>query len=343
LPGARIFLNTLPDGESSDGSQFLGASIVDPAAPGGSGVTIGPPSIDIDDQQDLRLLYDANGEPRVVQGTDLGLTGTLSLGPPFAGGELASASVMNPAGGGISAWPSTDRHGNPALAVRQDFSQGGVQTALLAGGSGGEIGELAVARSGLGDGIVAFRQGPLGAAAIVVARATAPPVQFVLSVPRTWVKPAQAVADWQEAPSANGPVTYRLVVDGHLRPTPPGSFRLRVDTRGLSEGRHNIQVLAVDRLGQATLTPPSLLLLDNQAPAVKITTSHRGRVVNVRLTDAGGVKASTVRVNFGDGQRARGRTRFTHRYRGAGTYTITVRAGDKLGNVTTVRRPVSAR
>src|SRR6202023_2294822 len=35
LPGPRIFLNTLPDGESANGSQFLGASIVDSAVSGG--------------------------------------------------------------------------------------------------------------------------------------------------------------------------------------------------------------------------------------------------------------------------------------------------------------------
>jgi hypothetical protein len=341
LPGARIFLSTLPDGESADGSQFTGASIVDPAAPGGSGVTIGPPSIDIDDKQDLRVLYDANGEPRVVQGNDLGLAGTLSLGPPFAGGELSSASVMNPAGGGVSAWPSADRHGNPALAVREDFSQGGVQTAILAGGSGGEIGELAVARSGLGDGMVAFRQGALGAAAIVVVRATAPPVQFVVSVPRTWVRPSQAIATWQDAPSANGPIAYHLVVDGRVMPTPAGVFSLRVDTRGLSEGTHSIQVLALDRVGQATLSSPSALQLDNQPPTVTIVARHGGRVVNIHITDAGGLKPGSVSVSFGDGQRAGGRTRLTHRYRHPGTYTITVRAGDRTGNLTTVRRPVS--
>lgn len=80
LPGPRIFLNTLPDGESSDGSKFLGAKIVD-ESPGGAGATVGPPSLDVDEKQDVRLLYNSNGTPRVVQGTGLGLSGTLSLGP----------------------------------------------------------------------------------------------------------------------------------------------------------------------------------------------------------------------------------------------------------------------
>ncbi len=83
LPGPRIFLNTLPDGESAkaSGTEFLGASVADSAVPGGAGATIGPPSIDIDEKRDIRLLYDSDGTPRVVEGNDRGLSGTLSLGP----------------------------------------------------------------------------------------------------------------------------------------------------------------------------------------------------------------------------------------------------------------------
>ncbi len=87
LPGPRIFLNTLPDGESESGAEFVGASIADNAVAGGAGAAVGPPSIDIDEKQDLRLLYDANGTPRVIEGDDHGLTAALSLGPPFAGAE----------------------------------------------------------------------------------------------------------------------------------------------------------------------------------------------------------------------------------------------------------------
>ena len=85
LPGPRIFLNTLPDGEASSGAEFAGAELVDTAVPGGSTASIGPPSIDSDEKQELRLLYDANGTPRVIEGNSLGLAAALSLGPPFAG------------------------------------------------------------------------------------------------------------------------------------------------------------------------------------------------------------------------------------------------------------------
>ena len=85
LPGPRIFLNILPDGESASGSEFLGASVADNAVAGGKLASIGPPEHrHRRTAQDMRLLYDANGTPRVVEGNDHGLTGTLSLGPPFA-------------------------------------------------------------------------------------------------------------------------------------------------------------------------------------------------------------------------------------------------------------------
>lgn len=341
LPGPRIFLNTLPDGESTDGSRFVGPSIVDQAVSGGKAATVGPPSIDIDQKQDLRLLYDSNGTPRVIEGTGLGLSGALSLGPAFAGSEPFSASVMNPAGGGVSAWPSADAQGSPGIAVREDFKGGAVQTALVRGGAGGPIGELAVGRSGLGDGLVAFQQGPLGNAAIVATQVTAPPDQFVVSAPTGWVRPSQAVVSWLPAPSANGPLAYRVVLDGRPLATPAGASQLRVSPRGLGSRRHRVQVLATDIDGQATLTSPSTMLVDGQPPAVKVTRTG-GQSVRVRIGDSGsGLAKGKVRVSFGDGHGGRGRGRFNHRYAHGGVYQVVVSARDRLGNQATVRQLVN--
>lgn len=340
LPGPRIFLNTLPDGEAHEGTEFLGAQVADPATAAAAGRFVGPPSVDVDEKQDLRLLYDAGGEPRVIIGTDAGLIGALSLGPAFAGGELPGASAMNPSGGGISAWPSADRQGHPAVAVREDFADGAVQTALLAGGAGGEVGEVAVARSGLGDALVSFRQGPFGNASIVAVRASAPPAPFFLTLPKGWVNAAGALVRWQEAPSANPPLAYHVVVDGHVEPTPAGVFRTHLDTRGLGEGRHQIQVLATDSLGQSTLTPATALLLADQPPRILVKRLARGRSVSVRIVDPV-LSRGSVSVGFGDGGSARARASFTHRYARAGTYLVTVRAADRFGQTALVRRWVS--
>jgi hypothetical protein len=348
LPGPRIFLNILPDGESENGASFSGAKVADSQVPGGAGAAIGRPSIDIDEKQDLRLLYDSGGTPRVVEGNDRGLAGTLTLGPPFVGSqlspatELPSASVMNPAGGGVSAWASEDRHGRNAVAVREDFPSGAVQTALVAGGSGGPIGDLAVGRSGLGDGLVAFQQGPLGNAAILAAQVTAPPVSFAITVPRGWVKPAAAEVRWEAATSANGPLTYAVTLDGRRLPTPHGVFSVRIDPRGLGDGTHPVQVLATDIYGQSTLSAISPLHVAGRAPAV--TVAVQGRSVVVRVSDRyAGLNVHRVSVTFGDGQGGSGRKAFRHRFAHAGLYSIVVRSADKLGNAGVVHRVVSVR
>jgi hypothetical protein len=350
LPGPRIFLNDLPNGEAASGAEFRGAIVADSSVAGGRAASIGRPSIDLDEKESLRLLYDSNGTPRVVEGNDLGLSGTLSLGPAFVGStlqapnELPSASVMNPEGGGVSAWPSADPQGHPAVAVREDFPSGAVQTALVSGGAGGPIGELAVGRSGLGDGLVAFQQGPLGDAAIVAAQVTAPPDTFVVSVPKGWIKPSRAQISWQPALSANGPLSYTVVLDGHRLATPAGAFALAIDPDELGDGVHQVQLLATDVYGQSTLTPPSKLKIDGQPPLVKITDAMGGDGVTVRVSDAqSGVDAHAVSVSFGDGRKASARKLFEHRYAHAGVYEIVVHVRDNVGNEGTVRRLVSVR
>lgn len=344
MPGPRIFLNILPDGESAEGAHFQGASVVDTAVPGGKGASVGPPSIDIDEKQGMRLLYDSNGTPRVIEGNDLGLSGALSLGPPFAGAEPFAASAMNPEGGGVSAWPSAEVQGHPAVAVREDFPSGAVQTALVSGGAGGEVAELAVGRSGLGDGLIAFRQGQFGNAAIVAAQATAPPEPFVLTVPIGWVKPAQAAVSWLPAVSADPPLAYHVVVDGHLKPTPQGVLSARIETRGLGSGRHRVQVLATDRNGQSTLSAPSALLIDGVLPSVAVRRVRGGAAVSVRVRDVySGLDTHAVSVSFGDGTTARGHARYVHRYARPGIYRLVVHVRSKIGNAGVVRLLVSAR
>jgi hypothetical protein len=350
LPGPRIFFNDLPNGEAANGTEFTGAIVADASVAGGKGASIGRPSIDLDEKESLRLLYDSNGTPRVVEGDDLGLTGTVSLGPPFVGStlqpadELPAVSVMNPEGGGVSAWPSADRDGDPAVAVREDFPNGAVQTGLISGGAGGPIGELDVGRSNLGDGLVAFQQGPLGDAAIVAAQVSAPPDTFVVSAPKGWIEPSQAVVKWLPAASANGPLTYAVVLDGHELPTPAGASSLSIDPHELGTGVHEVQVLATDVYGQSVLSAQSRLEVDSRPPVVKVTRATGGRGVTVKVSDPwSGVDAQAISVSFGDGSHAAHRTLFRHRYAHAGTFEVVVHVRDNLGNQGTVRQLVNVR
>ena len=168
------------------------------------------------------------------------------------------------------------------MAVREDFPSGAIQTALVSGGAGGEVAELAVGRSGLGDGLIAFRQGPFGDAAIVAAQATAPASEVVVSAPKGWIKPSQALITWEPAVSADGPLSYSVVLDGRVLPAPAGSLQMRLDPRGLGAGRHSVQLLATDIDGQSTLSAPSPLLIDGELPAVTIARAIGGYGVSVQ-------------------------------------------------------------
>jgi hypothetical protein len=340
LPGARIFLDKLPNGESESGAEFKGAFVADPDVPGGASARLGPPSVDIDEHGDIRLLYDSNGTPQVVEGTDLGLSGAPTLGPAFSGPEEPAASVMDPQGGGVSAWVSQNPFGTPAVAVREDYPTGGVQTGLIAGGAGGPISGLQVGRSGLGDGLVAFQQGSVGDAAIVATEVSEPPAEPILTAPRGWIKPSEAQISWTPAESANPPVTYSVVLDGRVILAAGDSLQATIDRRRLGTGVHHVQVLVTDAYGEQTLTQPFALKVPAQTPWVCVTPWGTTNGPRVRDRESG-VDASAVSVSFGDGKRASGATSFRHRYARGGIYRVTVHVRNNVGNAGTVVETVS--
>jgi hypothetical protein len=345
LPGPRIFLNTLSDGESESGAQFLGAAIADPNVGGGRLASIGRPSIDVDERRETRLLYDSNGEPRVIERSGLGVLTQSTLGTPFTGSllgpapELASASVINPEQGGVSAWPSSDAHGRPGVGIREDFPDGAVQTGLVSGGAGGPIGEIAVGRSGLGDGLVAFQQGPIGNAAIVGVQITAPPAPFAVTLPKTWIRPSQLHVAWAPAESANGPLSYQPVLDGRALGAVQTGLSYTFPATSVSTGTHDVQLIARDIFGQELLTPNSHVKVDGTRPRVRI--SRRGQSLIVQVGDTGsGLIPGSVHVSFGDGAHAAKKRNAGHRYAHAGTFTVYVTARDRAGNRVFVKRRV---
>jgi hypothetical protein len=142
--------------------------------------------------------------------------------------------------------------------------------------------------------------------------------------------------------SADAPLRYTVVLDGREQATPANASELRIDSLGLSSGRHTAQLLVTDIDGQSTLSKPATLYLDGVPPTVTIKT--RGATVSVSVRDAySGVDTNAVTVSFGDRAHARGRTSYRHRYAHAGSYQVVVSVRDKLGNAGVVRRLVSVR
>lgn len=333
LPGSRIFLNVLPSGEAQSGGVFLGAELVGPELPGGEATAVGRPAVDVDEHNSTRLLYDGAGTARAVEANDLGkLSSALDLAPAFAGSQLTAASelepvtIVNPAGGGVSAWPSADSKGDPALAVEEDFPDGSAQTALLSDSAGGPIAAAAAGRSGLGDALLAFQQGPVGDAAIVGAGVSAPPTSFPVSVPQGWIKPSQARVEWSPAASADGTLTYYVLLDGHRLTPPPGVQEMALPGQ-LPNGVHRVQMLAVDPQGQSTLSAPVQLHIGPPPPSVRIASADGGRGITVRVgVPSAGLRLGSVRIAFGDGHRVRSRTYVRHIYARPGRYEVVVSA-----------------
>ncbi len=164
----------------------------------------------------------------------------------------------------------------------------------------------------------------------------------MLTASKGWVQPSQALVSWQPAPSADGQLSYHLVLDGRIQPTPAGVLAAHIDPRGLSSGRHRLQVLATDSDGQSTLTASSTLRVDGVPPTVRILPTRGVTAVRVSVLDRfSGVAKRYVSVSFGDGTAARGRARISHRYGHAGVYRVVVHVRDKLGNQGVVSQWVS--
>ena len=210
LPGPRIFLNTLPDGESESGAEFLGASIVDTEVPGGTGGDgRAAEHRHRRKPRNLRLLYDANGMPRVVEGNDQGLSGTLSLGPSLRRLRTGRGERDEPGRRRRLGLAERRRARPPGGRRARGLPRRRSADGLVSGGAGGEVGELAVGRSGLGDGLVAFRQGPIGRRGDRRReRGSAPPAPFVLTAPKGWIRPSQA-SSRGSSDERDGPLSYR--------------------------------------------------------------------------------------------------------------------------------------
>ena len=137
----------------------------------------------------------------------------------------------------------------------------------------------------------------------------------------------------------NGPLTYQPVLDGRLLSTPTGAQSYTFPKRLLSTGTHEVQVLARDIFGQEELSAIEEVKVDGSPPVVHISLS--GRVVRVRVTDSGsGVLSRSVRISFGGGASAAGRSFASYRYGHAGSYTSYGTARDAVGNSVRYKRRI---
>ncbi|MEV4418363.1 PKD domain-containing protein [Patulibacter sp. NPDC049589] len=328
----------LPSSDQS-GTAFAAPSPIE----GGAG--LGVPDVAIDATGGYRVTYVLGGQARTVGGADTG-----PIGPPAALGASTGRQVpqsINPDGGGVTAWPSVDDAGRPVTAVRQVFPGGAWQQATLSSPISGPVTDVRVGSSPLGDGLIAALQGPTDGPRIMGSLADSPPGAFSAFKPETapdWVRRNRARLAWDAAPKAGLGVYYDLAVDGTKVLTRQYRTSARLPYRGLGDGVHQVQVIAVDRNGQQTASAPAELQVDTNAPTLTATRAS-GRRLRVRIADRfSGVTRDSTRVSFGDGTaEVRKRTSIVHRYKKPGRYRVTARVRDEAGNLINRRTKVTIR
>jgi hypothetical protein len=321
---AEILNNRLPAETDPAGAQFKGARAL------GGATTVGTPSVSVEKVSAFRLSYVASLRVMAITGDNYhGDSSPLALGV-VSGSE--APNTVNPAGGGVTAWSSTNAEGMPVVVMRQDFPDGAWQLAQLAAPISGPAGEPTLGGSGQGDALIAFRQGPDTQSQVMAAVAKAPPGAFLASTASGWMNRTAATVSWEPAPEGFGATSYRLVVDGRVGARLLTGLRARIYPSGLGDGVHSIQIVATDSSGQQTATPRVPLKVDSGPPEVSVRRlSHDA--VSVRVHDRGsGAVANATSIAFGDGARASRRLLARHTYAHAGQYVIVVRSRDRVHN-----------
>jgi hypothetical protein len=253
---------------------------------------------------------------------------------------------------GVAAWREL-RGGAGSVAIRERRADGVLESAALSAPGGGTIGSLALGGSGLGDAIVAWRQGSGAKAQVAAAVIDAPPDRFLVEVPDGWQRKATMRVKWNAAENAVGGLRYSVSVDDE--PIGKKTTRLHavLKSKRVGEGHHRLQVFAIDDSGQATGSRKAALLVDRKPPRIALR-KRGGRLAVLVVDRVSGVRGRTVKVDFGDrgaGQSAGASRRhggrkkvrpvvIRHAYATAGNYRVTVTARDRAGNKTSFSRAV---
>jgi hypothetical protein len=341
LGATRLFVNEIPDVFAETSGQFGGARIVDGAPRGAPG----PPSVAVDPRSAFVATFDAGSATLLGSGDDVTANPVERLDPggsSVPGGPLVDLAET---GAAVAAWREL-RGGAGVVGVQERRADGVVEPTTLSAPQGGAVGRLVLGGSGLGDAIVAWRQGSGGGSQIAASVVDAPPDPFLVLVPDGWRRGRRIPIAWDHALSAIGGVTYSVSVDDE--PVVEGVRGLRAQLRrdDVDDGRHRLQVFAIDDAGQETGSLAGRLLVDRTGPRVRM--ARQGRTVTVKVSDGrrragSGLRRGSVRVSFGDGQRAARAAQTRHTYAGGGMYRIVVRARDRAGNRVVVRRKLTVR
>jgi hypothetical protein len=354
ISAPRVFVNEIPDPFSPGGAAFAGPRLVD----GGPRGELGTPSVGVEPNGGFVAGF-SSGAATMLGAGDLESVGAVKRIDPgtsvIAGEPLVDLSE---AGASVAVWREQRATGG-LVGVLEARADGVDDPATLRAPRGGAVGPLRIGGSGLGDALLAWTQGTGANTQILSAVVDAPPDPFNVEAPEGWKRKAEVTIHWPQATNAISSVKYSVSVDDEPIGKPTGRLFARLKTKRIGDGRHRIQIFAIDEEGQQTGSRKAALLIDRKPPKVELR--RHGRAIAVVISDGprretSGVKAKAVRVGFGDGSGTgkgggggggKGPTTISaapkkgkkqvvktlrHAYPHSGTYRVVVTARDRAGN-----------
>jgi hypothetical protein len=358
LDAARAMVNETPDVFSELSGSFGQPLLVDEGARG----SLGAPSVGVDPRGLFVSGFSSGSSSLLGSGDDIAaepvkrLDAGASSVPGDPQVDLAETGAM------AVAWREL-RGGVGLVAVQERRADGVVEPTELSAPHGGAVGRFVLGGSGLGDAIVAWEQGSDSNAQVAASVIDAPPDPFLVLLPEGWQRKKRIRIAWDHSLNAIGRVRYSVSVDDE--PVVENRKQLSAYLAGddIEDGRHTIQIFAVDAAGQETGSRFGRLKVDRHGPAVMLR--RRGSRIAVVVSDGprsstSGVRRGSVRVSFGDGgagasaarrgrppRHRRGKAgqkpivvRVRHAYDHGGRYRVRVRARDRAGNATVYSREV---
>lgn len=354
LTAPRSMVNEMPDVFSESAQKFAGAQLVDGGARGG----LGPPSVGVDPRGLYLSGFGENAVTLLASGDEAAPIGVARVDEgrsSIPGGPLVDLAES---GAGVVAW--AEQQGPTGLVVAQERRADGVEESTsLTAPKGGVVGGMVMGGSGLGDAIVAWRQGTDANSQLAAAVIDAPPDPFLVLLPNGWQRKKKVRVAWDHSPNAIGGVRYSVSVDDEPVREGLGTLSALLRADDLDNGRHKIQIFASDDLGQETGSRTGVLLVDRRAPKVKLR--RKGRRLTVVVSDGSKkvgstLRKSSVKVTFGErggagssasaSARRKGKAptvRVRYTYEGSGRFRIQVRARDRAGNRTAWSKMVRVR
>lgn len=367
LSAPRAMVNEMPDVFSELSGSFGQPLLSDESARGG----LGPPSVGVDPRGLFLSGFSSGAVSILGAGDDVAAepverldTGASSIaGDPQV--DLAET------GAAVAAWRE-QRGPFGLVAVQERRADGVVEPTELSAPAGGAVERMTLDGSGLGDAIVAWKQGSGAGAQIAATVVDAPPDPFLVLLPEGWRRKKKVRVAWDRSLNAVGDVRYSVSVDDEPVIENRRGLGAVLKPDDIGDGPHKIQVFATDAAGQETGSRSGRLRVDRRAPRLKLR--RRGRRLTVIAVDGArrntsGVRGGLLRVSFGEGgdggakkggavvskrprkrgKKRRGRkqgpivVRKRHTYKRAGSYRLVVRARDRAGNVRVLKRRIRVR